>query len=115
MDTVTARERLEEIRANIDRSITVLGEHDHQDRITSYQSDQADSGSDLAESDRSQAMIAAARLQRHQVLDALRRIDLGTYGTCCDCGALVPEGRLEARPEASRCLKCQAKRDRLRR
>ena len=48
-------------------------------------------------------------------LDALRRIELGTYGTCLDCGAGVPEGRLEARPEAARCVKCQAKWDRLRR
>jgi DnaK suppressor protein len=32
-----------------------------------------------------------------------------------DCGLPVPEGRLEARPEASRCVACQAKRDRSRR
>jgi DnaK suppressor protein len=49
------------------------------------------------------------------VLDALRRIELGTYGTCVDCGAGVPEGRLEAKPAASRCVSCQAKWDRLRR
>jgi DnaK suppressor protein len=46
------------------------------------------------------------------VLNALRRIQEGTYGTCMDCGALIPEGRLEARPEASRCVKCQSKWDR---
>ena len=45
----------------------------------------------------------------------LRRIEHGTYGTCADCGARVPEGRLEARPEAARCVKCQGKWDRLRR
>jgi RNA polymerase-binding transcription factor DksA len=27
----------------------------------------------------------------------------------------VPEGRLEARPEAARCVRCQAKYDRMRR
>jgi DnaK suppressor protein len=27
----------------------------------------------------------------------------------------VPEGRLEAKPEAARCVACQGKRDRLRR
>jgi len=31
----------------------------------------------------------------------------GTYGQCVDCGKPVPEGRLEARPEASRCVACQ--------
>ena len=30
------------------------------------------------------------------------------YGQCADCGRPVTEGRLEARPEASRCMQCQA-------
>jgi len=56
--------------------------------------------------------LASASTQRAKVLNALRRIQEGTYGTCVDCRALIPEGRLEARPEASRCVKCQSKRDR---
>jgi RNA polymerase-binding transcription factor len=60
-------------------------------------------------------VLALAKLQRAEVLDALRRIELGTYGTCVDCGGGVPEGRLEAKPAASRCVSCQAKWDRLRR
>jgi RNA polymerase-binding transcription factor DksA len=116
MDTVTARQRLEDIRAEIDRSITVLtGEHDREDRTSGYPQDQADAGSNLSESDRSEAMLAAAKVQRTEVLNALHRIEAGTYGTCADCGAVVPEGRLEARPEAARCVKCQAKRDRMQR
>jgi DnaK suppressor protein len=116
MDTVAARKRLEEIRTEIERSITVLtGEHDEDKRVSGYPEDPADAGSNLSESDRSQAVLAAAKLQRTEILDALRRIELGTYGTCTDCGGLVPEGRLEAKPAASRCVKCQAKRDRLHR
>jgi DnaK suppressor protein len=49
------------------------------------------------------------------VLGALQRIDLGTYGICVDCGGPVPEGRLEAKPEAARCVACQARLDRQRR
>ncbi|MGO9079935.1 MAG: TraR/DksA family transcriptional regulator [Streptosporangiaceae bacterium] len=45
----------------------------------------------------------------------MSRIDHGTYGTCVDCGGPVPEGRLEAKPEAARCVSCQARRDRQRR
>lgn len=116
MDTVAARKRLEQIRAEIERSITVLtGEHDQEERASGYPQDQADAGSNLSESDRSEAVLAAAKLQRTEVLDALHRIEAGTYGTCTDCGAVVPEGRLEARPEAARCVKCQAKRDRMQR
>jgi DnaK suppressor protein len=116
MDTTTARKRLEEIRGEIERSISVLtGEYDHEARASGYPQDPADAGSNLSESDRSEAMLAAAKSQRTDVLDALRRIELGTYGTCADCGAGVPEGRLEAKPEAARCVKCQAKRDRMQR
>lgn len=116
MDTAIARKRLEEIRSEIERSISVLtGEQQQDERVLEYPRDPADAGANLSESERSEAILALARMQRTQVLDALRRIELGTYGTCVDCGAPVPEGRLEARPEAARCVKCQGKWDRLRR
>jgi len=113
MDTATARKRLEEIQAEIERSITVLtGEYEHDERASGYPRDPADAGANLSESDRSEAVLAAAKSQRNEVLEALRRIEVGTYGTCTDCGAAVPEGRLEAKPQAARCVKCQGKRDR---
>ncbi|MFC6934425.1 TraR/DksA family transcriptional regulator [Actinomadura yumaensis] len=43
---------------------------------------------------------------------ALARLDEGTYGQCVGCGKDVPEGRLEARPDAARCVTCQTKHDR---
>jgi DnaK suppressor protein len=111
MDVMEMRERLEEIRVELDRSITVL--HDEGDQQPGdYPQDPADAGANLSESERSEAVLAVARRQRSAVLDALHRIDLGTYGTCLDCGAPVPDGRLEAKPEAARCVACQGKRDR---
>lgn len=116
MDVTTARERLEEIRSELDRSIMVLNGNGEQQRWSGeYPQDAADAGANLTESDRSEAMVAAVMRQRSDVLAALQRIEAGTYGTCVDCGALVPDGRLEAKPEAARCLACQGKRDRSRR
>ena len=116
MDVITARHRLEQIRSELDRSITVLkGKGDQAAWSGDYPQDPADAGANLSETDRSEAVLAAARRQRSDVLDALHRIDLGTYGTCVDCGAPVPEGRLEAKPEAARCVACQGKLDRMRR
>lgn len=37
---------------------------------------------------------------------ALDRIADGTYGLCVGCGEEIPRGRLEALPEAERCLGC---------
>jgi DnaK suppressor protein len=116
MDTATARKRLEEIRSELDRSISVLkGEQPQDERILDYPQDPADAGANLSESERTEAILAVAKMQRSEVLNALHRIELGTYGTCVDCAAPVPEGRLEAKPEAARCVTCQAKSDRLRR
>jgi DnaK suppressor protein len=114
MDTAVARERLEQIRTDLDRSIQVLtGEH-LAERAPEYPQDAADVGASLAETERTEAMLALAQLQLTEVRDALLRIEKGTYGMCADCATGVPEGRLEARPEAARCVKCQSKRDRLR-
>jgi len=113
VDTATARKRLEEMRGELDKSITVLqGEQPAGQAGADSPHDPADAGTTLSETDRMQAVLAAAQSQRRAVLDALVRIEHGTYGTCADCGAPIPEGRLNARPEAARCVKCQSKRDR---
>jgi DnaK suppressor protein len=115
MDVIAARQRLEEIRSELDRSITVLKGDGEQEMSRDYPQDPADAGANLSENDRSEAVLAVARRQRSDVLEALHRIDLGTYGTCVDCSGPVPEGRLEAKPEAARCVACQGKLDRKRR
>jgi DnaK suppressor protein len=115
VDTATARKRLEEMQHDLDKSIAVLqGENHHDGSVSGSPADPADAGANLSEADRSQAVLEAAQRQRTQVVNALSRIDGGKYGQCVDCGDAVPEGRLEARPEASRCVRCQSKRDRSR-
>jgi DnaK suppressor protein len=116
IDLQVARRRLEEVAADLERSLAVLGSDRQQSPlVTDYPQDPADAGTNLAESDRAEAMLSAARARRALVVDAFRRLENGTYGMCVDCGKEVPAGRLEAKPEAARCLTCQAKQDRLRR
>lgn len=40
------------------------------------------------------------------IQSALERIDEGTYGICEACGENISEGRLNAVPEATRCVNC---------
>ena len=40
---------------------------------------------------------------------ALQRISDGSYGECMDCGTPIAEARLNAAPEAARCIQCQEK------
>jgi len=113
LDTAIARERLEEMRCQIDRSILVLqGEHPAGRAAADSPQDPADAGTALSETDRTEAVLAAVESQRRLVMDALGRLERGVYGMCADCGSPIPEGRLDARPEAARCVGCQSKRDR---
>ena len=110
METTVARKRLEEMRDDLDRTIAILqGERPEPVAGTGYPQDSGDAGSILSEADRTEAVLHSARTQRDEVLAALARIDEGSYGQCVDCGHEIPEGRLEARPEAARCVGCQAK------
>lgn len=43
---------------------------------------------------------------------ALKRVDDGTYGKCVNCGAPIPEERLEAMPWATLCIDCKRKEER---
>ncbi len=42
-----------------------------------------------------------------RIAEARRALTDGTYGTCRDCGQEIPPARLEAVPEAVRCVGCQ--------
>jgi len=116
VDTAVTRKRLEEMLHGLDRSIAVLkGESPAPSDSRSTSSDQSDAGANLSENDRTEAVLQSAQRQRGKVQAALRRVSDGTYGLCVDCGKPVPDGRLEARPDASRCVACQGRHDRLRR
>ena len=116
METTVARKRLEVMRDDLDRSISILqGERPVPQAGAGYPHDSADAGSSLSETDRTEAILHSARSQRDEVLTALTRLEDATYGRCVDCGHEIPEGRLEARPDAARCVNCQAKYARRRR
>ncbi|MBO2450299.1 TraR/DksA C4-type zinc finger protein [Actinomadura barringtoniae] len=107
MDVVIAQGRLEVMLTDLDRSIAILrGEHPERELSA------ADAGSGLCDSDRVEAALESLEGHRSIVRAALARIDAGTYGQCLGCGHDVPEGRLEVRPDAARCLGCQTKHDR---
>src|SRR5712692_4541308 len=116
LDIAAARMRLGDVLDELDRSLAVLnGAHQRHPLVADYPQDPADAGTNLAESDRAEAILAAAKARRPLGLYALGRVDNGSYGVCVDCGKPVPEGRLEVKPEAGRCLACKAKRYRMRR
>jgi DnaK suppressor protein len=46
-----------------------------------------------------------------QTRKALTMIKVGRYGICEDCGEMIDTDRLMIYPEATRCVKCERKRE----
>jgi len=110
VDANVARARLEELLAELESSAAVL-QHSGRDtgELTTLDQHPADSGTSLADADREEASLEVLTAQLERVKAALARVADGTYGRCVVCGRELPDERLEARPEAERCVDCQQK------
>lgn len=58
-------------------------------------------------------LVIAKRLD--EVEDALDRVAKDQYGVCVDCGHRIAAERIEAIPEAARCIDCQRRAERAQR
>ena len=56
------------------------------------------------------ALVGQAREHLAEIDSALRKLDDGSYGVCEICGRPVGDERLAARPTATRCVRCAARR-----
>lgn len=109
MDLKDAREQLEQMLTEIDALLAPSrGDDDGEDEVVDREG-ASDAASELTEKDRLQAERDAATEHRAQVVQALGRLDDGSYGTCVDCGQQISAARLQVRPEAARCVECQAR------
>ena len=71
------------------------------------QNDLEDVAVDFLEMQNEQSILVNEQALLTEVLQALKRIDDGTYGICVTCGNPIPEKRLEAIPWAARDIKCE--------
>lgn len=67
----------------------------------------ADGASELYEEELDETERLLLDAEERRIDDARRALAEGTYGVCRNCGAEIPPARLEAVPEAVRCLDCQ--------
>jgi len=96
------RARLQAVIAQMDAEGTVsLGYGNHM----------ADDASEAYEQAKDLALLQNAGQVLVQVEAALVRFDLGTYGSCEQCGAEVDPARLKALPYVTYCLPCQQRLD----
>ncbi len=101
---------LEEQWENLRREIADQGgDPDSDDAAIDVERGFADSAHSTAERARLIAVMKALRANLRWVSRALKKMELGTYGTCERCGNAIPIERLEALPWAILCVDCARK------
>ena len=71
--------------------------------------DSVDAALAIYEREKTLALIGNLRDKVLSIENALRLVRQGTYGTCEDCGQKIDPARLEIVPQATLCVRCQAK------
>jgi DnaK suppressor protein len=69
---------------------------------------QADAGSDAYDRDFALSLLSQEQDALYEIDEALKRIELGTYGKCEMSGKSIPRARLEAIPFARFTVECQS-------
>ena len=103
----TQRAHLEEERARIRGQLEQMG---HYGTGMSFDEGFADSGQVTAERGEVEALANSLVETLTEVEHALEKFDSGTYGVCEQCGAPIPDVRLEAKPAARLCIDCASAR-----
>jgi RNA polymerase-binding transcription factor DksA len=100
------RERAQEIETR--RKHISAGENDQRDaELADYDQHPADQGSETFEQELDETTLAILDAEAKDVAEAQKRLEEGTYGICIDGGEEIPVERLEAIPEALRCIEHQ--------
>jgi DnaK suppressor protein len=68
---------------------------------------QADAGSDAYEKDFALSLLSQEQDALYEIEEALKRVELNTYGTCEMSAKAIPQTRLEAIPFARFTVECQ--------
>lgn len=98
--------RAREIRATIERSSDQTAAVKPDSAIGRLTRVDAVQAGYISEALRREMKAEMARIER-----ALRSIDEGTFGMCRSCGAVLSDARLDAKPDATLCVQCAAKRE----
>jgi len=79
------------------------------EELSAYDNHPADVATETFEREKDYGLRDNDLIQLDKVNDALKAMDLGTYGVCRRCGRQIDRQRLEAVPETTLCLDCRLK------
>jgi DnaK suppressor protein len=101
------RDQLLEIRGRLTMEINSLAERVRADERPPGEHDQLTS----EPVDKDVILDNTEESLRRAVMEALHRIDAGTFGQCQGCGSPIAAERLDAVPYAALCIECERRRE----
>lgn len=111
----TLRQQLETLKARLTGGVTSLrGEALGQSKLEPEADLAMDPGalaSHLTEEDRNLTLLGNEQNILADVVNALERVEQGTYGTCEECHKAISPKRLEVVPYARFCVTCARQRE----
>jgi RNA polymerase-binding transcription factor DksA len=100
------RERAEEL-ARTRRAVSREGDGMVSSELADIDQHPADQGTETHEQELDATTEIFLDDEGRRIEEARQALARGTYGICADCGRDIPAERLEAVPEAVRCIECQ--------
>ncbi|MDB6155306.1 MAG: yocK [Chthoniobacteraceae bacterium] len=107
------KERLIQLRDNMLDSMTGVAKDTLRSRAegseaSAFGMHQADAGSDAYDRDFALSLLSQEQDALYEIEEAIKRIDVGTYGNCEMSGKPIAHARLEAIPFTRYTVECQA-------
>ncbi|AWB89810.1 TraR/DksA family transcriptional regulator [Salinibacterium hongtaonis] len=94
----------EQLMADLGSDIRLIVEARHDSNVDDEHDPE---GATIAfERSQTDALLKQSTQRLGEISAALRRIDLGTFGTCVNCGQQIAVARLDARAYAATCIDC---------
>ena len=107
------RESLIGLRARLQGDLTQMtdealgtGQSENSGNLSNVPLHLADAGTDNFDQEFDLSMIENEQETLIQVVEALGRIEAGTFGKCEECGGMVAKPRLQALPYTRLCIDC---------
>ena len=76
--------------------------------LSSYSLHMADQGTDNFDREFALNLVSSEQDVLYEIDDALRRVEMGTYGVCEGCNKAIEKARLMALPFATMCIVCKS-------
>ena len=102
---VKEKDDLERDLARIAHPIDKKG-GDYETSFESIGTDKEDNATEVDQYTQNLSVETSLEKKLQDVIEALSKMEKGTYGKCENCGTDIPLERLKANPSAKTCIKC---------